>query len=120
LNGEKPANTDPIRLEALPGSRWKYSGGGYMVMQQLLIDVSYRPFPALLHDTVLAPIGMTHSMVLPQQCIATVAVLSGPPMPLPTPGLETKGDVQIAPDNASPQRMEDHRARFGAQGVIRH
>jgi CubicO group peptidase (beta-lactamase class C family) len=61
LNGEKPANTDPIRLEAPPGSRWKYSGGGYTVMQQLLIDVSHQPFPALLHDTVLAPIGMTHS-----------------------------------------------------------
>jgi CubicO group peptidase (beta-lactamase class C family) len=61
LNGEKPANTGPIRLEAAPGSRWKYSGGGYTVMQQLLIDVSHQPFPALLHDTVLAPIGMTHS-----------------------------------------------------------
>jgi len=61
LNGEKPANTSPVRLEALPGSRWKYSGGGYTVMQQLLIDVSHQPFPALLHDTVLAPIGMTHS-----------------------------------------------------------
>jgi CubicO group peptidase (beta-lactamase class C family) len=61
LNGEKPANTDPIRLEAPPGSRWKYSGGGYTVMQQLLIDVSHQPFPALLHDTVLSPIGMTHS-----------------------------------------------------------
>jgi CubicO group peptidase (beta-lactamase class C family) len=61
LNGEKPANTAPIRLEAPPGSRWKYSGGGYAVMQQLLIDVAHQPFAALLHDTVLAPIGMTHS-----------------------------------------------------------
>jgi CubicO group peptidase (beta-lactamase class C family) len=61
LNGEKPANTDPIHLEAPPGSRWKYSGGGYTVMQQLLIDLSHQPFPTLLHDTVLAPIGMTHS-----------------------------------------------------------
>jgi CubicO group peptidase (beta-lactamase class C family) len=61
LNGEKPANTAPIRLEAPPGSRWIYSGGGYTVMQQLLIDVSHQPFPALLHNTVLAPIGMTHS-----------------------------------------------------------
>jgi CubicO group peptidase (beta-lactamase class C family) len=61
LNGEKPANTDPIRLEAPPGSRWKYSGGGYTVMQQLLVDVSHQPFPAFLHETVLAPIGMMHS-----------------------------------------------------------
>jgi len=61
LNGEKPANTAPIRLESVPGSRWNYSGGGYTVMQQLLLDVSKQTFPQLLHDTVLAPIGMTHS-----------------------------------------------------------
>jgi CubicO group peptidase (beta-lactamase class C family) len=30
-------------------------------MQQLAIDVSHEPFPKLLHDDVLAPIGMTHS-----------------------------------------------------------
>jgi CubicO group peptidase (beta-lactamase class C family) len=26
LNGENPANIDPVRLEAPPGRRWKYSG----------------------------------------------------------------------------------------------
>jgi CubicO group peptidase (beta-lactamase class C family) len=61
LNGEKPANTDPIRLESIPASKWNYSGGGYTVMQQLVLDVAKEPFPNLLHDTVLAPIGMTHS-----------------------------------------------------------
>jgi CubicO group peptidase (beta-lactamase class C family) len=61
LNGEKPANTPPIRLESEPGSRWNYSGGGYTVMQQTVLDASREPFPKLLHETVLAPIGMTHS-----------------------------------------------------------
>ena len=61
LNGEKPANTPPIRLESSPNSKWNYSGGGYTVMQQLVLDVSGQPFPTLLHDTVLAPIGMIHS-----------------------------------------------------------
>ena len=61
LNGEQPANTALVRLEAPPGSRWKYSGGGYMVMQQLLIDVSHEQFAKLMHDAVLAPIGMTRS-----------------------------------------------------------
>jgi len=45
----------------VPGTRWDYSGGGYTVMQQLVIDVAKEPFPKLLHDTVLSPIGMTHS-----------------------------------------------------------
>src|SRR5579864_5218810 len=61
LNGQKPANTPPIRSEAMPGTRWNYSGGGYTVMQQVLLDVTKEPFPKLLHDTVLAPIGMTRS-----------------------------------------------------------
>jgi CubicO group peptidase (beta-lactamase class C family) len=61
LNGEKPANTPAIRSEAAPGSKWNYSGGGFTIMQQAVIDVTGEPFPKLLHDTVLAPIGMTHS-----------------------------------------------------------
>lgn len=61
LNGEKPANTLAIRSEQAPMKEWKYSGGGYTVMQQALIDVTHQPFPKLLHDSVLAPIGMTRS-----------------------------------------------------------
>ena len=34
LEGAKPANTAPIRVDILPGSKWRYSGGGYTVMQQ--------------------------------------------------------------------------------------
>lgn len=61
INGEKPANTAPIRIETPPGSKWNYSGGGITIMQQLVLDVTHEPYPKLLHDTVLAPIGMTHS-----------------------------------------------------------
>ena len=61
LNGEKPANTPAIRIATPPGTKWMYSGGGFTIMQQLLIDVSHEPFPKLMHDSVLAPIGMTHS-----------------------------------------------------------
>ncbi len=61
LNGEKPANTPAIRSEAAPGVNWTYSGGGYTIMQQVLIDATKEPFQKLLHDSVLAPIGMSHS-----------------------------------------------------------
>jgi CubicO group peptidase (beta-lactamase class C family) len=69
LDGQKPANTAPIRLESEPGSKWNYSGGGYTVMQQVLVDVTKEPFPKLMHETVLGPIGMTHSTY--QQPLAT-------------------------------------------------
>jgi CubicO group peptidase (beta-lactamase class C family) len=32
LDGKKPANTPPIRVDVTPGTLWRYSGGGYEVM----------------------------------------------------------------------------------------
>jgi CubicO group peptidase (beta-lactamase class C family) len=61
LNGEKPANTAAVRIELPPNTKWQYSGGGYTIMQQMLLDVTHEPFPKLLHDTVLSPIGMNES-----------------------------------------------------------
>jgi CubicO group peptidase (beta-lactamase class C family) len=76
LNGEKPANSDPIRVDTEPGTIWRYSGGGYVVAQQLLQDVTGEPFPKLMRDTVLEPIGMTRSTYeqpLPKNRVSEVA-----------------------------------------------
>ena len=61
LNGEKPANSPPIRVDVVPGTIWRYSGGGYVVMQLLMIEQTGETFPVLLHNLVLGPAGMTHS-----------------------------------------------------------
>jgi CubicO group peptidase (beta-lactamase class C family) len=61
LNGTPPANTAPIIVQYVPGKRFQYSGGGYTIMQQLLMDVTGRPFPDLVADMVLKPFGMTNS-----------------------------------------------------------
>jgi CubicO group peptidase (beta-lactamase class C family) len=61
LDGEKPANTAAIRVDFVPGSKWRYAGGGYTVMQQLVIDVTGEPFPEFMQQSVLKPLGMTHS-----------------------------------------------------------
>ncbi len=61
LHGGKPANTLAIQVNAIPGSAWRYSGGGYTVLQQLMIDVSGQPFPEVMRDTVLRPLGMVSS-----------------------------------------------------------
>ena len=76
LDGTKPANSAPIRIEKAPGTEWKYSGGGFTVMQQALVDVSHKPFPELMSSTVLGPIGMTHSTYeqpLPSTLVANAA-----------------------------------------------
>jgi CubicO group peptidase (beta-lactamase class C family) len=61
LNGVKPANTPPIRIETQPGTKWNYSGGGYTIMQEMLVESTRQPFPKFMQDTVLGPLGMTHS-----------------------------------------------------------
>jgi CubicO group peptidase (beta-lactamase class C family) len=47
LNGERPANTAPVRVNIIPGTQFRYSGGGTTVAQQLLVDVLGKPFPDL-------------------------------------------------------------------------
>jgi CubicO group peptidase (beta-lactamase class C family) len=76
LDGRTPANLPALRVDNLPGSTWRYSGGGYSVMQQLLIDVTGKPFPGLLQEIVLGKIGMTQSTFvqpLPEEWEAVAA-----------------------------------------------
>jgi CubicO group peptidase (beta-lactamase class C family) len=54
-------NTAAVRVDAVPGSIQRYSGGGYTVMQQLVEDVSGNPFAGYMRDEVLRPLGMTNS-----------------------------------------------------------
>jgi len=54
-------NTDPVRIATRPGLLWRYSGGGYTVLQVLLGDVTGKPFDVLMRERVLAPAGMTLS-----------------------------------------------------------
>jgi CubicO group peptidase (beta-lactamase class C family) len=61
LNGEAPARTQPVRVEAVPGTRFAYSNGGYLVLALLIEDVTGESFTAYMKRTVLDPIGMKHS-----------------------------------------------------------
>ena len=61
LNGEKPANTAPVRVDFIPGTKFRYSGGGVTIEQLLMMDASGKPFPVLLREAVLDKIGMADS-----------------------------------------------------------
>ena len=98
LNGETPANTAPIRLDSVPGKDWRYSGGGYIVMQQLVIDTVKEPFDQFLHDTVLAPIGMRHSTY--QQPLPR-SLLSNAAMPYTGDGTQIQGGPHTYPELAA-------------------
>jgi CubicO group peptidase (beta-lactamase class C family) len=73
LNGEKPANTVPVKVDIEPGTRSRYSGGGTTVMQLLLTDVTETPFPQLMQERVLGLVGMkssTYEQPLPEHRVA--------------------------------------------------
>lgn len=61
LDGAPPANSPPVRADTVPGERWKYSGGGYTILQVLMEDVTGQPFAPWMQANVLAPFGMTSS-----------------------------------------------------------
>ncbi len=61
LDGLKPANTEAVRVESVPGAVGNYSGGGVTIEQLLLTDVTHRSFSDLVRDLVLVPAHMTLS-----------------------------------------------------------
>jgi CubicO group peptidase (beta-lactamase class C family) len=59
LDGQ--GNTPPVRVGTIPGLQFSYSGGGYCVLQQLLVDLTGTAFPQLAQELVLGPLGMADS-----------------------------------------------------------
>jgi CubicO group peptidase (beta-lactamase class C family) len=69
LDGEEPANSDPVRVDIEPGTQSRYSGGGFTVMQYLLTELKNEPFPKIMKETVLDPLNMklsTYEQPLPE------------------------------------------------------
>lgn len=61
LNGKRPANTEAVRSVTAPGLAFSYSGGGTMITEQMIMDITGLPYDRYMQEQVLQPIGMTHS-----------------------------------------------------------
>lgn len=61
LDGIPPANSEAIFVDKKPEEGFRYSGGGYTLMQQMMMDVTGKPFPDLMKEHVLQPLGMDNS-----------------------------------------------------------
>jgi CubicO group peptidase (beta-lactamase class C family) len=63
LEGAPPANNPPITVDKPPGSGFRYSGGGYVILAQLIEDAAHEPYARFVDSRVLAPAGMRHSLI---------------------------------------------------------
>lgn len=61
LEGQSPANTDPIKVTSQPGKEFRYSGGGTTIVQLLIEEVTGQPFALWMQENVLKPLGMHDS-----------------------------------------------------------
>jgi len=81
LDGEKPANTAPVRIEVVPGATFHYSSGGVTIEQLIVSDTLGRPFPQVMHDLVLSKAEMNESTFeqpIPPERLALAAVGTRP------------------------------------------
>ncbi len=60
LLGENNGPGD-VRIIMEPGTKWKYSGGGFTILQLVIEEVTGRKFADYMQDEVLDPLGMKNS-----------------------------------------------------------
>ena len=61
LNGESPSNTEAIKPLFEPGIRYQYSGGGTLISQLIIEDVTHEKYSDFLKEKVLSPLQMDDS-----------------------------------------------------------
>jgi CubicO group peptidase (beta-lactamase class C family) len=50
-----------VRVGFVPGTKWRYSGGGYTLLQLVIEEASGEAFESYMHRAVFQPLGMNRS-----------------------------------------------------------
>jgi len=73
LTHPRAAPGHEIRVGVAPGSAWRYSGGGYLLLQLIIEEVASQPFDAYMQNAVLEPLGMRRSTFAEEPNLPDVA-----------------------------------------------
>lgn len=76
LNGEKPANSPEIIVNILPGTQFRYAGGGTTVAQVAVEDLTGKSLPELAYEELINPLGLKNStfkQILPEKMYKRIA-----------------------------------------------
>jgi CubicO group peptidase (beta-lactamase class C family) len=98
LQGVAPANNPPIVVDVLPGTQFRYSGGGTTIAQQAVVEATGKPFAELMRELILGPVGMADSSYeQPAPAAFTARVARS----YPWNGTETQGGYHVYPEMAA-------------------
>ncbi|MDF0546468.1 serine hydrolase [Sphingobium sp. H39-3-25] len=61
LDGMAPANSPAVRVDQPVGIGYRYSGGGYTIVQLAMIDAARTAFPTIARTKLFTTLGMTRS-----------------------------------------------------------
>jgi len=56
-----PSADGVVRVGAEPGSGWRYSGGGYLLLQLMIEEVTHEGFDSYMRRAIFGPLGMADS-----------------------------------------------------------
>ena len=98
LDGQKPANTEAVRSFTEPGVSAIYSGGGIIISQLIVMDVTHQPYDEFMQKNVLDPMDMTGSFFTqPPARSASNLLATG----YKADGTQVKGKYHIYPEQAA-------------------
>ncbi len=58
-------SSGPVIIDDEPGNRWRYSGGGYVVLQLMIEEVTGQRFEEYMRQAVFEPLGMPSATFAP-------------------------------------------------------
>lgn len=61
IDGAPPAASDPVHIDSVPGVQYRFSSGGYAILQAVIEGATGEPFADVARALVLDPLGMADS-----------------------------------------------------------
>ncbi|MFO7942893.1 MAG: serine hydrolase domain-containing protein [Anaerolineales bacterium] len=124
LEGTEIVNSPPVKVVKPPGEGFRYSGGGYLVVQKVIEEVMGEPFPEVMRERVFSPLGMKNSTYAPLDPEFEGRAASGHSNGKPIPG---KGPIHVesgagglwsTPSDLLMLTVEIMRAYHGLSGPV--
>ncbi|MBS3752355.1 MAG: beta-lactamase family protein [Anaerolineales bacterium] len=124
LEGAEIVNSPPVKVIKPPGEGFRYSGGGYLVVQKVIEEVMGEPFPEVMRERVFSPLGMQNSIYAPLDPEFEGRAASGHSNGQPIPG---KGPIHVesgagglwsTPSDLLRLTLDIMRAYHGEEGEV--